>query len=57
VASAWTGAGGSAKESIGEEKSLFWLLHMDTSIGRVYSIASYKISYFVATSIYDNFIY
>jgi hypothetical protein len=23
----------------------------------VYSIASYKISYFVATSIYDNFIY
>jgi hypothetical protein len=28
-----------------------------TYIGRVYSIASYKISYFVATSIYDNFIY
>jgi hypothetical protein len=26
-------------------------------IGRVYSIASYKISYFIATSIYDNFIY
>jgi hypothetical protein len=26
-------------------------------IGRVYSIASYRISYSVATSIYDNFIY
>jgi hypothetical protein len=26
-------------------------------IGRVYFIGSYKIGYFVATSIYDNFIY
>jgi hypothetical protein len=26
-------------------------------IWRVYSVASYRISYFVATSIYDNFIY
>jgi len=26
-------------------------------IGRVYSVFSYKISYSVATSIYDNFIY
>ena len=26
-------------------------------IGRVYSVASYKINYSVATSIYDNFIY
>jgi hypothetical protein len=30
------------------------VLHL---IGRVYSIASYKISYFLATSIYDNFIH
>jgi hypothetical protein len=36
-------------------------IHVQTTIiiyiWRVYSVASYKISYYVAISIYDNFIY
>jgi len=32
-------------------------LHVRVVIGRVYLVASYKISYSIATSIYDNFIY
>jgi hypothetical protein len=37
--------------------SVYIYIYIYIYIGRVYSIASYKISYFVATSIYDNFIY
>ena len=33
------------------------IIYIYIYIGRVYSVASYKISYFVATSIYDDFIY
>ena len=32
-------------------------LHVRVVIGTVYLVASYKISYSIATSIYDNFIY
>jgi hypothetical protein len=31
-----------------------YILQIDPLVGRVYSVASYKISYSVATSIYDN---
>jgi hypothetical protein len=32
-------------------------IYIEREGGRVYSVASYKISYSVTTSIYDNFIY
>jgi hypothetical protein len=38
-------------------RDIYIYIYIYIYIGRVYSIASYKITYFVATSIYDNFIY
>jgi hypothetical protein len=40
-----------------DSQKFYIYIYIYIYIGRVYSIANYKITYFVATSIYDNFIY